>query len=182
MKNLSIKIDEELEDFNRKYLELYQKVSDDLKSGIKVKDYLKSIKTRKEACHAVLYDECETIEEAIKSASKVQKLLEFEKEMNSEEVSSSKEIVHLGNKKFKVFSPIHSFPEGGKVLRYMKGKNTVSNEDEKKRIPVMASSKLYCYRCKEEGHKLYQCPYSDEELIQILTKRIKKEDGHVQKN
>jgi len=57
VKNLTIKIDEELEDFNRKYLELYQKVNEDLKSGIKVKDFLKSIKTRKGACHAVLYDE-----------------------------------------------------------------------------------------------------------------------------
>lgn len=65
-------------------MELYKKVSDDLK-GVKVKDYLKSIRTSREACRIVIYNECKTIEDVIKSAERVQKEAEFEKSMLEEE-------------------------------------------------------------------------------------------------
>jgi len=43
LKNITIKRDEELEDFNNNYLQMYQQIDAKFKEGITVMDYLKSI-------------------------------------------------------------------------------------------------------------------------------------------
>ncbi|KAL6636234.1 hypothetical protein U3516DRAFT_836829 [Neocallimastix sp. 'constans'] len=43
LKNITIKRDEELEDFNKYYLQMYQQIDAKFKEGITVMDYLKSI-------------------------------------------------------------------------------------------------------------------------------------------
>jgi len=168
LKNISIKEDEELEDYNKTYLELYQKVNDNLKPGIKVSDYLKSIRTRMEACRAVLYDECDSIEDAIKTTNKIQKIREFELGLQ-----------RMGGDEYEKTNPIPIFKRITTGRSYSRnfynnnsGKVTYPNQLQITNVPVLSNHKLICYRCKEEGHKVFQCPYSDEQLIDILSKRV----------
>ena len=84
-KALVIKDNQSIPEFNEAYLDLYGRVSEDLKDGIRIADYLHAIGLRPEACHAVVYDGVKTIEEAWKSAEKIQKLLDFDRERGNQE-------------------------------------------------------------------------------------------------
>eukprot|EP00833_Pecoramyces_ruminatium_P008297 jgi/Orpsp1_1/1182329/evm.model.c7180000080848.1 len=186
--NLTIKDNEELEDFNCNYLQLYQQIDAKLKDGITVQDYLKSIRTRKEVCRIVLLDQCTTIEEAIKSAEKILKVWEFESLFSEENKPTYRGYQsHSYDKNYSIKDSgkvdYKKFPQ--KKLNKEKGTyfNKYSNDKEnsgypssyiknanilKKEIPVLSNTTIQCYRCQESGHKVSQCPYDDEELIQIL--------------
>jgi len=207
LKNITIKRDEELEDFNNNYLQMYQQIDAKFKEGITVMDYLKSIRYRREACRVVLLDDCSTIEEATKSAEKAQKLWEFENSLEEEtrrtftkgykartrsqtfysnnfENGEEKKIV---TRKYNLSSdyegPKREFGEKG--IYYNKNPNVreksfyqdyynKNSREIQKEIPILKTASIICYRCQEPGHKVYQCPYSNEELIQVLSNRIKK--------
>jgi len=178
LKSLAIKKEEDLTAFNKIYLELYSKVNKTFKGGITVKDYLRSIKGRKEACRAVLYDECTTIEDAIQSVGKVQKILEFENEITGNEEEERNDHITLSSfkKRYNWNSNMDCYPsqdkQNNKIKAFFKGQEINSNKVADA-IPVLANSKLVCFRCKEEGHKYFRCPYSDEKLLELLTKRLK---------
>jgi len=177
VKGMTIQKDQDIEDFNKVYLELYNQVSKEMKEGIQVRDYLKSIKSRRGACRAIFYDECKTIEEAMRSAEKVQKLLEFER--TNLEIKENEPRTTTWP-----LSGSHHRPDQKKQTDpYSTPKNFIyrSQWKENKSVPVLANTKLHCYRCKEEGHKVYQCPYNDEELLTILTQRIANKGEESQK-
>ena len=149
--------------------------------GIKVNDYLKSIRTRVDACRAVIYDECTTIEEAIKTTNKIQRIREFEQGLNgvrSSNKASFSSIRKLSNKdlstwKMKTNFQVNSDKFNNGLPREYPLKSITNS------IPVLANQTLKCFRCKESGHKVIQCPYSDEELIEILSKRVRDKNDEV---
>ena len=187
IKALVIQDNQSIPEFNKDYLDLYGRVSDDLKDGIRIADYLHAIGPRPEACHAVVYDGVKTIEEACKSAEKIQKLLDFDRERGNQ-VRNHIESPLLPPfikpyRPVEVTSGKHYQKEEADTPRLFQ--NYSSNNRRKSstpNVPVLyhtANSK--CYRCGEEGHKGYNCPYDDESLLKLLTQRVNKQKKEVLK-
>ena len=191
LKAIVIQEEENICEFNKNYKQLYKEISDELKPGIKVTDYLKSIRSRKEACRAVVYEGAETIEEACKAAEKVQRILEYEKsqeEQESDVYKKKSSYLPIGlpyeiskKKKDQQEQKTRFYNNKG-----YSGPKSSYNEKEtiKPAVPIMGSKpKITCYRCNQEGHKGYQCPVDDESLLKLLMARMKMnkdKDNHLE--
>jgi len=179
LKAMTIKPTTNIRDFNKEYLGIYNQLGEEFKRGIKVKDYLKSIRSRKEHCRTVLYDEAATIEEACKSSEKVQSIMDYEKEIEELDRPS----LSYENKKNRWPGPTNFYNRESKNAPpkyfYQKGESYEQQDTRNSRpstVPVLQGKKQYvCLRCGEEGHKGFQCPYDDATLVKVLTERLQKE-------
>ncbi len=172
LKTMVIKKEENIKDFNKTYLELYNKIDQELKVGIKVEDYLHAIDSRTEACYTVIFDEADTIDKACKAAEKAENLKNY-RQSRQEKQKSSGFTFGSNFRKDIPFIPGTFTKYHNEMTHTPKFLSLKSTGDSKQNVstPVFAH-KLTCYRCGEEGHKGYKCPYSDEELVKILTKRL----------
>ena len=175
LKTMVIDRAESIKEFNKTYLELYDSMDDGFKQGIKVTDYLNSIYPRSDACCAVIYDEADSIEKACKSAERAETLLEYKQRRNNRKnnyppfnmVKYQEEETHNNPPNFQRYGISSRF------INQTPKPSTAGNERFKHATPVLYQSML-CYRCGEEGHKGYKCPYSDEQLIKILQDKVDK--------
>lgn len=179
IKDITISPKQTITEFNEEYLGLYNQVSDNLKNGIKVSDYLKSISNRREACYAVLYDGASTIEEACTSAEKIQRVQDYEKLRSDLKDSNSKPFARNPPRR-NPHDPIQD-PDPSTTIRKFPFpgpfRAPTSGNERSKYVPVLNntsnSATIICYRCGEEGHKGYRCPYNDEQLVKLLNDRLK---------